>query len=117
MAEITTFILESMVHGYHVYIDIWHSQLDERLVCKRERHNIHDPFAVAVKKGSIIVGHLPRNISTTFYVFLGKLQSSITCILVGSQRYSRDLPQGGLEVPCLLEFRGEASMVQKVKGC
>ena len=111
MAEITTFFLESMVRGYHVYKDIWHSQLNEQLDCERERHNIHDLFAVSIKKGGNIVDHLPRSISTACYAFLGKLQSSITCIIVGSQRYSRDLPQGGLEVPCLLEFREEESTI------
>ena len=37
----------------------------EVLVCERERHNIHDPFAVAVYKGSIatVVGHVPQRIA------------------------------------------------------
>ena len=38
----------------------------EVLVCEREQHNIHNPFAVAVYKGSIatVVGHVPRCIAT-----------------------------------------------------
>ena len=84
-----------MVRGYHIYKDIWNSQVDEILQCARERHNVRDQFAVTVKKGTNIVGHLPRSISTASYVFLGKPQSSITCRVVGERRYSRDLPQGG----------------------
>ena len=29
----------------------------------------------------------------------------ITCQVNGSRRYSHDLPQGGLEIPCVLTFR------------
>lgn len=70
MAGDTTFVFDSMVRGYHVFKDIWHSQIDERLPCERERHNVHDPFAISVKKGHNIVGHLPHRISAACYVFL-----------------------------------------------
>ena len=40
---------------------------------------------------------------------------SIFCQVSGSRRYSQDLPQGGLEIPCLLRFQGNAKDVQKVK--
>lgn len=104
---------DSMVRGYHVYKDIWTSQVGEILPCVKERHNVHDPFAVAVKKGANVVGHIPRSMSTV-YVFLGKHQSKITCKVTGDKRYSRDLPQGGLEVPCQQEFKGEECAVKKV---
>ena len=29
---------------------------------------------------------------------------SITCEVVAVRRYSEDLPQGGLEIPCLMNF-------------
>lgn len=56
------------------------------LLCRRETSNGHDPFAVTVIKDSVVVGHL--------------------CRANGSLRYSRDLPQGGLEVPCILYLLG-----------
>ena len=31
---------------------------------------------------------------------------SIECQINGNRRYSHDLPQGGLEIPCVLTFRG-----------
>ena len=49
-------------------------------------------------------------------MFLGKSGSSITCKVTGSRRYSSDLPQGGLEVPCTLEFKGNEVNIDKVKG-
>ena len=51
--------------------DIRDSHLGEELACRRQRNNIHDPFAVAVLKSDVIVGHIPRAISATCYVFLG----------------------------------------------
>ena len=40
---------ESSIRGYQVY---WTPVIDEVLVCERERHNIHDPFAVV--EGSLM---------------------------------------------------------------
>ena len=37
--------------------------------------------------------------------------------VTGSRRYSRDLPQGGLEVPCTLKFQGSTKDIDKVKTC
>ena len=39
---------------------------------------------------------------------------SINCAISGYHRYSRDLPQDGLEVPCWLCFTGTPSEVKKV---
>ena len=35
--------------------------------------------------------------------------------MTGHRRYSVDLPQGGLEVPCILRFEGEAKEIAKLK--
>ena len=57
---------------------------------------MHDPYAVVVvSNGPTVVGYVPRAIS---YV----------C-------HSRDLPQGGLEVPCKLIFSGESLLLIKVQ--
>ena len=45
--------------------------LVKNLQCSRKRNNIHDPFAIAVLKSDVIVGHIPRAISAACYVFLG----------------------------------------------
>ena len=51
------------------------------------------------------VGHVPRKSSTICSVFIRR-GGSIRCRVTGSRRYSQDLPQGGLEIPCLLLFDG-----------
>ena len=51
---------ESVICGHHNYQRIWTPELGEYLVCEREPTNVNNRYAVAVVKGSIIVGHLPR---------------------------------------------------------
>ena len=82
------------------------------LPCECEYYNEHDPYAVAIKKDSVVVGRLPRMHSATFWSFLQS--SSITCRVTGTVRYSRDLQQGGLEIPCDLIFQGDPLHVEKV---
>lgn len=103
-----TFSLDSVVRGYHEYKDIWDAEMDGAgLPCEREPGNPHDTFAVAVRKsspsGSVTVGHIPRVISTICSSFIRR-GGSIVCSVTGPRQYSADLPQGGLEVPCILTF-------------
>ncbi len=108
------FVVEAMVRGYHVYREIWDATVGEELDCQRETANVLDTFAVAVIKGSVTVGHVPRKISCICSVFLRR-GGSIRCRVIGLRRYSSDLPQGGLEVPCQLIFEGMEKEVLKVK--
>lgn len=105
------FTVEAMVRGYHVYKDIWEAALDEELPCQKEPLNIVDPFAVAVSQ---IVGHVPRKISSVCSLFLDR-NGSITCRVTDHRRYSCDLPQDGMEIPCTLTFEGELKYAEKAK--
>lgn len=40
---------------------------------------------------------------------------SLVRYIAGSKRYSKDLPQGGLEVPCLLRFEGDMKVTERAK--
>ena len=71
------FSVQAMVRGYHYYKAIWEAAIDgEVLSCEREVGNVHDTFAVGVKKDGIIVGHCPRKISSLcsedFFTLFGK---------------------------------------------
>lgn len=93
----------SVIRGHHVYKSIWTPCIDEILSCTRETSNTHDPFAVAVTKDGIVVGHVPRRISAICSLFLRR-NGRITCRVTGHRKHSEDLPQKGLEVPCILIF-------------
>ena len=111
---VSAYEFDSAVRGFHQYQSIWAPVLGEELLCKHESHNPHDSFAIAVTKDHVVVGHLPRKYSALFWSFLRS--GSITCIITETRRYSRDLVQGGLEVLCMLKFKGETSKIEKVKG-
>ena len=89
------FFVDSVVRGFHVYKDVWNPVVGETLICEKEFGNLHDPYAVSVVRGSgIIVGHVPRKISSLSYFFLRK-NGTITCQITGRRLFSEDLPQGG----------------------
>lgn len=104
------------IRGYHIYKDIWHAAIGQHLSCRREPDNTSDRYAVAVIKDGIIIGHLPRKISKVSSLFLRR-GGSICCIVTGGRRYSADLPQGGLEIPCGLLFKGKVKEIQKLRVC
>ena len=108
-----SFTVEAMVRGYHVYKDVWSAALGEQLSCQREPTNTRDPFAVAVVRSLVTVGHIPRKISSICSMFL-LWGGTITCRVTASRRYSGDLPQGGLEIPCLLTFKGTMKDIAKI---
>ena len=96
--------VERRVRGYHVYKEVWAAAVGEELICEREPDNASDRYAVAVKREGTIVGHLPREMTRVCSLFLRR-GGSITCTVTGHRRYSSDLAQGGLEVPCSLLFK------------
>ena len=98
------FEVQSCVRGYHVYQNVWTSYVGKVLSCAKEPRNPEDPYAVATKTTSgTVVGHVPCSLSCIFVTFLCHGRS-ISCTITGSRRYSSDLPQGGLELPCTYAF-------------
>lgn len=105
--------LECMVRGYHVYKHVWMAVDGELLQCRREPHNIHDPFAVSVMK-EYSCGTLAMKVHCSFFSSFLRRSGTIVCRVNGSRRYLVDPPQGGLEVPCILLFSGEPSLIKKI---
>jgi len=109
-----SFECESVICGYHIYQAIWVASYGETFNYMREICNLFDPFAVTVVRSGEIIGHVPKLISAACSLFL-RHSSSIKCKVIGSQQYSRDLPQGRLEIPCTLTFEGDKKFIEKVK--
>ena len=102
------FSIDSMIRGYHEYKTVWDDPVDgKELECKCEIGNSHDTHAVAVRKvidgEEKTVGHVPRRLSAICSLFIRR-GGAINCRVNGHRRYSADLPQGGLEIPCILTF-------------
>ena len=43
-----TYCINSVVHGHHIYKDIWTPVIGEELTCRREVGNIYDLYTVAI---------------------------------------------------------------------
>ena len=64
-------------------------------------------------RAGTMVGHLPKKTSSTCSLFISK-GGTIDCEVTDPNRkFSRDLPQGGLEIPCVLMLRGTKDLVDK----
>ena len=80
---LSRFCYESAVQGHHISKDIWIPTEGEMLSCIREATNRFDPFAVAVKKDGVVVGHVPRKIAAICSLFLRR-RGNISCQIVGA---------------------------------
>ena len=107
------FQFTSCVSGYHIYKVMWNPSVGEDFNCAREEDNPEDPYAVGVMYNDGVVGHVPRVISAACSLFLRRL-GTITYTITGSRRYSSDLPQGGLKLPCKYTFSGDDVVLRKV---
>ena len=69
---------------------------------------------VSVIRRGVTIGHVPRYVSQGFSLFL-QLGGNITATIVSARRYLRDLPQGGLEIPCQYTLEGPTNEVEKIR--
>ena len=63
MASSRRFCAESVVRGYHAYMDSWTPSIRDKFEVKINEINLHDRYAVAVKVNRAIVGHVPQEVS------------------------------------------------------
>ena len=75
---------------------VWTPRIGEILLLRRQRDNLHDPFAVGVMKESTLVGHVPLS---NRKCILSKVACSGFCEVTGN-RVNRGAGFG-LEVPCI----------------
>ena len=68
-----------------MYQDRWLPMREETLACQREGGNVYDPFAVKVVKSGVVVGHVPRRISSTCSLFL-RHGGAIACKVTGPKK-------------------------------
>ena len=106
-------VRDSCIRSYHTYQNLWEAALDDELQCKRELFNLKDRNAVAIIEEERVVGHLPQTISLACSLFICR-GGNIKCEVTGTRRYSADLPQRGLEIPCCLIIEGQSKEVLKL---
>lgn len=109
-----SFEREYSVRGFHVFRDVWTPFEGEILDTTREHNNPYDKYAVAVKKGQITVGHVPREISKTVAFFI-KHGGIVVCKVMSSQHRHSEIA-GGLEIPCMIRFTADRAMIERLKS-
>ena len=57
------FIIDSAIRAFHVDKFLWTPEIVEELSTVWEIANMHDRFAVAIRKGTLTIGHVPAEIS------------------------------------------------------
>ena len=81
-----SFSVKVVVRGYHAYKDIWAAVHCEELSCERETGNRIDAFAVAVMKDGMVVGHIPKKISSVLISFWAHFQLRLSKVRVVCMR-------------------------------
>jgi len=74
-------------------------------------------IAVKVTKAGATIGHVPEKISSACSLLISN-GGVISCEGTNPNRKSsRDVPQGGLEIPrtCMLKFQGNEQLINKAK--
>ena len=67
-------------------------------------------------KSGTVIGHLLKNLSCIYSLFM-KRGGVIQCRVAGRRTYSHDLPQGRLEIPCVLILEGNTRIWRSWKYC
>ena len=101
------FAVNCCVCGYHIFKSFWDSPIGSVLSAKHEDHPqslVHVKYAIAlINSESVTMGHLPKFMSKLAHCFV-KHAGKIICEIRGSQRYSSNLEQVGLEIPARIIF-------------
>ena len=115
---LVNFETPSYIKGYHEYQKICTPFLQEELCGKMEPAIQVDKYAVAVKKDNVVVGHLPLGCSGKFakaiFYFLHVDQWSVCKVIMTGKPVNRG-DGDGMQVPCLLKFHGQKSLIGILK--
>ena len=115
---IKEFDTESVIKGYHAYMNDWTPILGENLSKRPEPENKIDKYAVVVTKDARVIGYLKkgetsRYAKTAFY-FLRANPMNTASITVTGKRVNFGDGQG-LQVPCTNLFKGEEIYFEVLK--
>ena len=69
---------------------------------------------MAVVISSTVVGHLPKKLSPMYSLFVRR-GGVVRCCVAGRRRYSNDVPQGGLEIPCVFNIGQKVQELRESK--
>ena len=83
-----------------MYKSLWTPEIGKELFTVRETANTHDHFVVAIRKGTLTIGHVPAEVCWFFL----RRGGAIKCRVSTDRHCCLPLEQGGLKVSCELIF-------------
>ena len=101
------FTVECCGRGHHVYQKEWEAEIGSKLTAQYETRPgalVQGKYAIALKQKDVIVGHIPKFLSKITYFNL-KHGGDLLVEIIGKRQYSKDVPQGGMELPALYVFK------------
>ena len=115
---IKEFETESVIKGYHAYMNDWTPILGENLSTRPEPENEIDKYAVAVTKDARVIGHLKkgktgRYAKTVFYFIWANPMNTASITVMGKRVNFGD--GQGLQIPCTILFKGEEKYIEVLK--
>lgn len=118
LSVVRQFKCESMVKGYHAYMNEWTPVIGESLQTRPEPENEIDKYAVAVTKDDKVIGHLKKGktgrYAKTIFYFLRSKSTNAANISDTGKRVN--LGDGeGLQIPCTITFEGEEKYLDILK--
>ena len=116
---IKEFETESVIKGYHAYMNDWTPILGENLSTRPESESEIDKYAVAVTKDARVISQLKKGKTgrypkTVIYFLRANLMST-ACITVTGKRVN--FGDGhGLQIPCTILYKGEEKYIEDSKN-
>ena len=92
---------------------MWHPALGDVLRLERDITNIKDKFAIAVMKGSAVVGHMPYNNALAVSHFLKRSTNKATVEVTGAA-VNRGAGYG-MEISCKYRFYGTKDYIDRLR--
>ena len=113
---IKEFETESVIKGYHAYMNDWTQILGENLSARPEPENEIDKYAVS--KDAWVIGHLKkvktcRYAKTDFYFPRTNPVNTASITVTGKRVNFAD--GQGLQIPCTILFKGEEQYIEVLK--
>ena len=112
---IKEFETESVIKGYHAYMNDWTPILGENLSTRPESESEIDKYAVAVTKDAQVIGHLKKGktgqYAKTIFCFLWANPMNTARIPVTGKRVNFGDGQG-LQIPCTILFKRDDKYIE-----
>ena len=112
---IKEFETESVIKGYHAYMNDWTPILGENLSTRPESESEIDKYAVAVTKDAQVIGHLKKGktgqyAKTIFYFLWANLMNTARIPVTGKRVNFGD--GQGLQIPCTILFKRDDKYIE-----